>query len=221
MSEARLKPFSLPVEMADYLAARNTSPSEPFQSLIAIADDMPDGGMRLGIEAGTFLHILTRAVRPSFVVEVGTFIGYSSLSMATALTGDARMLCCDVSEKWTAVARRHWESAGVADRINLVIGPGLHTLQGLPPEPKIDLAFVDADKTNYINYYEELVGRLSPHGLLLVDNTMWSARVLDHDDTSENTEAIRAFNDHVAADPRTTNVTLPLGDGLTMVSLAS
>ena len=220
MSEARLKPFSLPVEMASYLAARNTPPSEHLRSLITVADDMPEGGMRLGVEAGTFLHLLTRAVRPSFVVEVGTFIGYSSLSVATALRGDARMLCCDVSEEWTSVARRHWEAAGVADRIRLVIGPALETLRALPADPAVDLAFVDADKTNYINYYEELVGRLSPHGLMLIDNTMWSGRVLDEADATADTEAVRAFNDHVAADERTINLTVPLGDGVTMVALA-
>ena len=206
--------------MADYLAARNTAPSAHFQSLIDIADDMPEGGMRLGIEAGTFLQILTRVMQPSFVVEVGTFIGYSSLSIATALTGDARLLCCDVSEEWTAVAKRHWESAGVSDRIDLVIAPALETLRNLPSEPKVDLAFVDADKTSYIDYYEELVNRLSPTGLILVDNTMWSAHVLDESDTSADTVAIRAFNDHVAADNRTINVTLPLGDGVTMVAPA-
>jgi caffeoyl-CoA O-methyltransferase len=118
------------------------------------------------------------------------------------------------------VARRHWEAAGVSDRIDLVIAPALETLRSLPNEPKVDLAFVDADKTSYIDYYEELVGRLSPTGLILVDNTMWSANVLDESDTSANTVAVREFNDHVAADNRTTNVTLPLGDGVTMVALA-
>lgn len=206
--------------MAGYLAERNTAPSEPFQSLIAIADDMPEGGMRLGIEAGTFLRILTASIQPSFVVEVGTFIGYSSLSMAMAMPAGAKMLCCDVSEEWTSVAKRHWEMAGVADRIELVIAPAIETLRNLPAKPKIDLAFVDADKSGYIDYYEELVPRLSPSGLLLVDNTMWAAQVLDESDTSDNTMAIRAFNDHVAADDRTINVTLPLGDGVTMISVA-
>ncbi len=206
--------------MADYLADRNTAPSEPFQSLIAIADDMPEGGMRLGIEAGTFLRILTASIQPSFVVEVGTFIGYSSLSMAMAMPPGAKMLCCDVSEEWTSVAKRHWELAGVDDRIELVIAPAIETLRNLPAEPTIDLAFVDADKSGYIDYYEELVPRLSPSGLLLVDNTMWAAQVLDESDTSDNTVAIRAFNDHVAADDRTINVTLPLGDGVTMISVA-
>ncbi len=221
MSNAHLKPFSLPVEMADYLARRNTAPDPHRQSLIDIAAGMEHGGMRLGNEAGTLLTILTRAMQPSFVVEVGTFIGYSSLSMAMGLTGDARMLCCDVSEEWTSIARTHWEAAGVSDRIELVIGPALDTLRSLPADPPIDLAFIDADKGNYIGYYEEVKGRLSPGGVMIVDNTMWSARVLDESDTSADTIAIRAFNDHVAADPGTINVTVPVGDGLTFVSLAS
>ena len=220
MSIARHKPFNLPVEMADYLAARNTPPNPEQRSLIDIAADMEHGGMRLGTEAGTLLTVIARTLQPSFVVEVGTFIGYSSLSMALGLTGDARMLCCDVSEEWTSIARSHWEAAGVSDRIELVIGPALDTLRALPDDPPIDLAFVDADKGNYIPYYEELKGRLSANGLLIVDNTMWSARVLDSDDTTDDTEAIRRFNDHVAADSDTVNVTVPVGDGLTFISLA-
>lgn len=220
MSHAHLKPFNLPVEMADYLAARNTAPDPHRQSLIDIAAGMEHGGMRLGTEAGTLLTILARAIRPSFVVEVGTFIGYSSLSMAMGLTGDARMLCCDVSEEWTSIARSHWEAAGVSDRIELVIGPALDTLRSLPADPPVDLAFIDADKDNYINYYEELKARLSPSGLMIVDNTMWGAQVLDESDTSDNTMAIRAFNDHVAADSGTINLTVPVGDGLTFISRA-
>lgn len=220
MSHAHLKPFNLPVEMADYLAARNTAPDPHRQSLIDIAAGMEHGGMRLGTEAGTLLTILARAIRPSFVVEVGTFIGYSSLSMAMGLTGDARMLCCDVSEEWTSIARSHWEAAGVSDRIELVIGPALDTLRSLPADPPVDLAFIDADKDNYINYYEELKARLSPSGLMIVDNTMWGAQVLDESDTSDNTMAIRAFNDHVAADSGTVNLTVPVGDGLTFISRA-
>ncbi len=218
MSSAHLKPFSLPVQMAAYLSQRNTPPTAEQQSLIDHAADMEHGGMRLGTEAGTLLTVLTQALRPMFVVEVGTFIGYSSLSMALGLSGQARMLCCDVDEEWTSVARSHWQAAGVADRIELAIGPALDTLQALPADPPIDLAFVDADKTNYIGYYDEIKERLSPHGLMIVDNTMWNARVIDESDTSDDTRAIRAFNDHVAADDSTINVTVPLGDGLTFIS---
>jgi caffeoyl-CoA O-methyltransferase len=215
------KPFSLPIEMQPYLAERNTAPTEQQRSLIEIGESMSEGGMRLSTEAGTFLTILTQALRPSFAVEVGTFIGYSSLSMAMALTGDARLLCCDVSDEWTSIARSHWEAAGVADRIDLVLGPALETLRNLPADRAVDLAFIDADKDGYIAYYEELVSRLSPHGVMAVDNTMWNGQVLDESDQSDNTLAIRAFNDHVGADERTRNVTLPIGDGITLISLVA
>ena len=220
MSITRTKPFSLPVEMQPYLAERNTAPNEHQRSLIEIAESMSEGGMRLGTEAGTLMSIITQISRPQFVVEVGTFIGYSSLCIASALTGDARLLCCDVSDEWTSIARRHWEQAGVSDRIELVLGSAVDTLSALPADQQVDLAFVDADKDNYITYYEELVGRLSPHGMIAVDNTMWGGAVLDESDTSHNTLAIRAFNDHVAADQRTRNVTVPIGDGITMITLA-
>lgn len=219
MSITSTKPFSLPIEMHGYFAERNTPPTEQQQSLIEIAGSMSEGGMRLNTEAGTFLTILTQAMRPSFAVEVGTFIGYSSLSIAMGLTGDARLLCCDVSEEWTSVARTHWAAAGVDDRIDLVLGPALDTLRGLPAGKAVDLALIDADKNNYIAYYEELIGRLSRHGVIAVDNTMWGGSVLDESDTSDNTVAIRAFNDHVAADGRTRNVTVPIGDGITLISL--
>ena len=212
------KPFSLPIEMQDYLVARNTPPDRHLTSLIDIAAGMDAGGMRLGTEAGTFLQILTRAVNPRFAVEVGTFIGYSSLCIASQLQPGAELLCCDVSEEWTAIARQHWAEAGVDDRIRLVIAPAAETLAALPPNQVVDLAFVDADKGGYIDYYEMLVPRLSERGVMGFDNTMWRGQVLDDDDDTVDTVAIRAFNDHVAADDRTRNVTVPVGDGVTLVS---
>ena len=212
------KPFSLPEAMQPYLMERNTQPDSVQQSLIDIAGSMPHGGMKVSTEVGTMLTILTTALRPKFAVEVGTFIGYSSLSIAMALPADSKLLCLDVSEEWTAIARDHWERAGVADKVDLVIAPASETLAALPAEPLVDLAFVDADKTGYIDYYEQLLGRLSPTGLILVDNTMWSARVIDESDKTDDTVALRAFNDHVAADTRTTSVTIPIGDGVTMIS---
>jgi caffeoyl-CoA O-methyltransferase len=122
-----------------------------------------------------------------------------------------------VSDEWTTIARRGWEAAGVADRVELRIAPALETLGSLPDEPHIDLAFIDADKTNYANYYDALIGRLRPTGVILVDNTLWSGQVLDSSDTSADTVALRAFNDKVAADDRVDVVVLPLGDGLTMI----
>jgi caffeoyl-CoA O-methyltransferase len=149
-------------------------------------------------------------------VEVGTFTGYSALCIARGLAPGGTLLCCDVSEEWTAIGRQAWERAGVADRIELRIAPAAETLATLPTEPHIDLAFIDADKEGYIAYYEELVPRLRPHGLLLVDNVLWSGAVVDPKADDANTRAIRAFNDHAAADPRTDTVMLPIADGLTL-----
>jgi caffeoyl-CoA O-methyltransferase len=149
-------------------------------------------------------------------VEVGTFTGYSSLCIARALVPGGRLLCCDVSEEWTAIARAAWVEAGVDDRIELRLGPALDTLRALPPDEPLDLAFVDADKGGYAAYLDELVPRLRPGGLLLVDNTLWSGQVVDPSDRSDDVVAIRAVNDMLAADDRLTTVLLPVADGLTL-----
>jgi caffeoyl-CoA O-methyltransferase len=171
--------------------------------------------MQIAPEQGAFMTLLTRAIGARRAVEVGTFTGYSALCIARGLPADGRLLCCDVSEEWTAIARRHWELAGVANRIDLRIAPAIETLRALPDE-EIDLAFIDADKPSYIRYYEQLVPRLRPGGLLLADNVLWSGRVVDEGADDENTVAIRAFNDHVAADGRMETVMLPISDGLTI-----
>jgi caffeoyl-CoA O-methyltransferase len=172
-------------------------------------------GMQIGDDQAVLLEILARAIGARRAVEIGTFTGYSALALARGMGSDGRLLCLDVSEEWTAIARGAWEKAGVADRIELRIGPALDTLRELPPV-LFDLAFVDADKTNYRAYVEELLPRLRPGGLLLVDNTLWSGAVLDDKDESDDTVAIRAVNDAIAADPRVRVVILPIGDGLTV-----
>ena len=164
--------------------------------------------------------MLVAAVRPSFAVEVGTFTGFSSLAIARALPAGGRLLCCDVSTEWTDIARRHWAMAGVDDRIDLVVAPALETLRALPAEQHVDFAFLDADKTGYLAYYEELVPRLSPHALIAVDNVLWSGRVLDAGADDADTVALRAFNDHVIADDRVTSVLLSVGDGVNLIRLA-
>jgi caffeoyl-CoA O-methyltransferase len=173
-------------------------------------------GMQIGDDQAVLLEILARATGARRAVEIGTFTGYSALALARGLGPDGRLLCCDVSEEWTAIARDHWEKAGVADRIELRLGPALDTLRSLPPDETFDLAFVDADKTGYGEYYEELLPRLRPGGLLLVDNTLWGGAVLDDKDGTDDTVAIRALNGHIAADPRVRVVLLPIGDGLTV-----
>jgi caffeoyl-CoA O-methyltransferase len=146
---------------------------------------------------------------------VGTFTGYSSLCIARGLAAGGTLLCCDVSQEWTAMARRAWERAGLADRIELRIAPAIETLRSLPLEPTIDLAFIDADKGGYCDYWDELVPRVRRGGLLLADNVLWSGRVAEGDG-DEDTRAIREFNDRVASDDRVEVVVLPAFDGLTI-----
>lgn len=212
------KSFLLTEPLAAYLAAHNPPVDAVAQSLMEETSAL--GGvsmMQIAPEQAAFMAFLARLLHVSFVVEIGTFTGYSALVVAQAMPPDGRVLCCDISEEWTAIAQRHWERAGVADRIDLRIAPAIDTLRSLPDAPSIDMAFIDADKTGYIDYYEELVPRLQPDGVILVDNVLWSGKVLDEDPRSEDTKALRAFNDHVAADDRVDAVMVPIADGLTLV----
>jgi caffeoyl-CoA O-methyltransferase len=170
--------------------------------------------MQIAPEQGVFLQLLVGLVGATSVIEVGTFTGYSSICLARGLAPGGRLLCLDVSEEWTAMARQAWAAAGLTDRIELRLGPALDTLRSLPGEESVDLAFIDADKGGYVSYYEEIIPRLRPGGLVIADNVLWRGAVLDRSDTSDDTEAIRRFNDHVAADPRVQKVLLPVADGL-------
>lgn len=205
--------------IATYVEAHATPPDAHQQPLIDATTEATGGAamMQISHPHAVFMSILTAALRPRFAVEVGTFTGYSALAVARTLPPDGRLLCCDVSEEWTDIAREHWARAGIEDRIELKLAPAIETLRSLPPEPQIDLAFVDADKTGYHDYYEEILPRLSPTGVLLVDNTLWSGQVCNPDATDDDTVALRAFNDHVVADPRSEVSLLPLGDGVTMM----
>ena len=203
--------------IAEYAAEHSSSPDDVQLELQQVTAERTGqaAGMQIGDDQAVFLEILARAIGARRAVEIGTFTGYSALALARGMGRDGRLLCLDVSEEWTSIARQAWEKAGVADRIDLKIGPALDTLRDLPPV-LFDLAFVDADKANYGAYYEELVPRIRPGGLLLVDNTLWNGAVLDEKDDSDDTVAIRAVNDRIAADPRVRAVLLPIGDGLTV-----
>jgi caffeoyl-CoA O-methyltransferase len=202
----------------DYAVAHSSSPPDDVQRSLIEATHALGGVsmMQISPDQGAFMTLLTKIVDARFAVEVGTFTGYSSICIARGLADGGRLLCCDVSEEWTAIAREHWDKAGVTDRIELKIGPAADTLRALPADPPIDIAFIDADKPGYPTYYEEIVERLRPGGLVLLDNVLWSGNVVDDEDQSENTVAIRAVNDHVAADSRVDAVMLPIADGLTI-----
>lgn len=211
------KSFLLSTEVHAYLLANSSEPDPVQRDLIERTAALGGvAGMQIAPEQGLFLTQLCRAMGVKRAIEVGTFTGYSSLSIAKALPPDGTLLCCDVSAEWTRLARDAWAAAGVADRVTLELGPALDTLRALPREPTFDLAFVDADKPSYGAYYDELVPRVRPDGLILVDNTLWSGRVVDPDEHEGDTDAVRDFNAAVAADPRTETVLLPIADGLTM-----
>lgn len=176
-------------------------------------------GMQIAPEQGTFMSLLARSIDARFAVEVGTFTGYSAICVARALPANGRLLCCDVSEEWTAIAQRYWEKAGVADKITLKIAPAIETLRALPAfasDHAIDFAFIDADKTNYRIYYEEVLKRMRVGGLILIDNVLWNGAVIDPKNQTEDTRAIRDLNDFLATDERIDMVMLPISDGLSI-----
>ena len=201
----------------DYVIA-HTTPADPVRRSLTEATAALGSWARMQVadDQAALLSTLVRAIRPTLAVEVGTFTGSSSLAIARELPPDSRLLCCDVSDEWTAIARTHWAMAGVDDRIDLVIAPALQTLKELG-DAVVDFAFIDADKTGYLAYYEELVSRLSPHGLLAIDNVLWAGKVLDPKADDDDTVALRALNDWIVADDRVEVVMLSVGDGLTLV----
>ena len=212
------KSFHLSPEIHAYVVRHGTPPDEIQRSLIEETQRL--GGisiMQIAPEQGAFMTLLARATGARRAVEVGTFTGYSALCIARGLPDDGQLLACDVSDEWTSIGRRYWERAGVSKKIDLRLGPGVETLRSLPPEPAFDLGFIDADKPSYPAYYEEILKRLRPNGLMLVDNVLWMGRVADPAADDENTRAIRAFNDLVAADRRVECVMLAVSDGLTIL----
>jgi caffeoyl-CoA O-methyltransferase len=215
------KSFFLTPELHEYLVAHGTPPDDVQRALIDETAALGGvAGMQISPEQGAFMTMLTRLVGARDAIEIGTFTGYSALCIARGLAAGGRLLFCDVSDEWTSVGRRAWGRAGVADRIELRLGPALDTLRSLPPEPQFDLAFIDADKPNYPAYFEELLPRMRTNGVILVDNVLWGGNVLPSagdDENDRSRDVIRKFNDTVAADARVDTVMLPLGDGLTLL----
>jgi caffeoyl-CoA O-methyltransferase len=203
----------------EYAAEHSTGPDEVQRRLHATTKENTGWAvaMQIGDDQAVLMEMIARAMGARRAVEVGTFTGYSALAVARGMGPEGRLLCCDVSEEWTAMARTAWEEAGVADRIDLQIGPGIDTLRALPPGEQFDLAFIDADKPGYPGYYEEILQRLRPGGLILLDNMLQGGRVLDATVDDENVTAIRDLNDAIASDDRVRVVLLPIGDGVSVV----
>ncbi len=219
------KGIGLSADVQEYLVAHGAGLDSIARELVDVTVGLgPLSRMQIAPEQAAFMTMLTRLLDVRFAVEVGTFTGFSALSIARGLPPGGRLLCCDVSDEWVGIGRPFWEQAGVADRIEVVIAPAADTLAALAHDPPIDLAFIDADKRSYKVYYEEILRRLSPKGLILVDNVLWGGRVADPGadvDQDPDTDHIREFNAAVVADPRTTQVMLPIADGLTLITHAA
>jgi caffeoyl-CoA O-methyltransferase len=210
------KTTTLADDLHAYIVAHGATPDDLVADLIAETRAAlgRQAGMQVAPEQARFLTLFAQVSGARYAVEVGTFTGLSSLAIIRGMGPEGRMVCCDVSEEFTAIARRYWARAGVADRIELRLGPAIDTLRAMPADPHIDLAFIDADKTGYSAYWAELVPRMRPGGVIMVDNVLWSGRVLNP--ATDDDKAIVSFNDEVVADDRVDSVMLNIADGLTI-----
>lgn len=211
--------LTLDDRLYDYLLRHSLREPETLARLRAETAAHPQVNMQIAPEQGQFMQMLVRLTDARRAIEVGVFTGYSSLAVALAMADDGYLLACDVSEEYTAIARRHWQAAGVAHKIELVLAPARETLDARLAAGEAgtyDFAFIDADKTGYLGYYERLMRLIRPGGLIVVDNTLWSGGVANPANRDPDTVALREFNDRLLADPRIDLSLLPLGDGLTL-----
>jgi caffeoyl-CoA O-methyltransferase len=210
------KTLGLTDELHAYLVAHGSAPDDVMRDLIEeTRASFPErAGMQVAPEQAAFLTLLARLIGARTAVEVGTFTGLSALAIARGLPEDSRLVCFDISERYTAIATRYWDRAGVADRVELRLGPAAELLRELPHEPAVDLAFIDADKGNYPVYWAELVPRMRPGGVICIDNVLRGGRVLAPESPDDRT--IAGFNDAVLDDSRVEAVMLPIADGLTL-----
>jgi caffeoyl-CoA O-methyltransferase len=203
----------------DYLLAVSVREPALLARLREETAALPGAGMQVSPEQGQFLGLLVQLLGARRALEIGVFTGYSSLVVALALPADGRLVACDVSEEWTAIARRYWAEAGVADKIDLRIGPALQTLDALLHHQQggtFDFAFIDADKEHYADYYERALRLVRPGGLIAIDNTLWGGRVAEAAAQDASTAALRALNERLHGDERVLLSLLPIGDGLTL-----
>ena len=207
-------------ELHAYLLTISAPQTEAMRRLREETAAMARGGMQISAEQGQFMRLLTELTGAKKALEVGVFTGYSSLVVAQAMPDDGRIIACDVSEEFTSIASRYWAEAGIAHKIDLRLGPAVETLHTLLSDghaETFDFAFIDADKSNYDAYYEAALKLLRQGGLIGIDNTLWSGKVVDESATDDDTVALRALNQKLAHDPRVTVSVIPIGDGLTLV----
>ncbi|MEH2152019.1 class I SAM-dependent methyltransferase [Nostoc sp.] len=206
-------------QLYNYLLSVSLREPEILGKLRQETANHPRSGMQISPEQGQFMRLLVELIGAKKTLEVGVFTGYSSLSVALALPTDGKIIACDVSEEFTAIARRYWQEAGVADKIDLRLAPALETLDQLLATGQaetFDFAFIDADKENYDGYYERSLQLARPGGLIAIDNVLWSGQVADEQNQDESTQAIRALNEKLHHDERVTLSLVPIADGLTL-----
>ena len=222
-SASRRRSRFIDLAIDEYAAASSTPPDEHQIALQRLTEEQTGAaaGMQIGDDQALLIEMIVRAMGAKQAIELGTFTGYSALAIARGLGPEGHLLCCDLSEEWTSIARDAWEAAGVNDRIELKLGPALETLRSLPPGEHFDFAFIDADKTGYGDYYEEVLARLRPGGVILLDNMLQSGRVIDPAAADDDVVAIRELNARIAEDPRVRVVLVALGDGVSFVQKCS
>jgi len=211
--------IKIDARLYDYLVKVSVREPALLARLRAETARLPEHNMQIAPDQGQFMAMLVRLIGARLCLEIGTFTGYSSLAVALALPTDGRLIACDVSDKWTAIARRYWQEAGVADRIDLRLQPALKTLDALLADGekgRFDFAFIDADKASYAHYYERVLSLLRTGGLLAVDNTLWSGKVADPKARDKDTAALKKFNAALHKDERIDLTLVPIGDGLTL-----
>jgi caffeoyl-CoA O-methyltransferase len=213
------KTMGISDELAAYVVRVGTRESDILARLREETAAIPQHDMQIAPEEGAFLALLVELIGARRCIEVGTFTGYSSTAIALVLPPDGRLVCCDVSAEWTSLARKYWNEAGIAGKIDLRIAPAAETLDQLladGEEDAFDFAFIDADKAGYDGYYERVLRLVRPGGLIALDNTLWGGEVLNHDADDEDTRALQALNAKLADDERVTLCLLPVADGVTL-----
>jgi O-methyltransferase len=213
---ARILPLS--AELLRYAAEHGSRETAVQKRLRAETEKLPMAQMQIGADQGAFMQLLIRLMGARRCVEIGTFTGYSALSVAMALPPNGRIVCCDINEEWTAIARRYWKMAGVEKKIDLRLAPALRTLDELlaKGKGKYDFAFIDADKANYRKYFERCLKLVRKGGVIALDNTLWGGQVLNADAADDDTRALQAFNRKLRTDRRVEIAMLTIGDGLTL-----
>jgi O-methyltransferase len=206
-------------KVSDYIIRLGTQETAAMRALRDETAALPQAQMQIGPDQGQLLGFIVRLIGARRALEIGTFTGYSALAVAQALPGDGMLVCCDISEEWTAIGRRYWHEAGVADRIDLRLGPALDTLAALEGQGagRFDFAFIDADKENYDAYYEACLRLVRPGGVIAIDNVLWYGAVAAEADDSAPTRALKALNAKIRADGRVDFCLVPIGDGVTLV----